>query len=149
LLIVDYTLNRLARKYGVSKRLSEAALASLERREWPGNVRQLVSVITAAYGMAASEIIELDDFESFVDPAARAIDAEDVHVLFSRLTVAGQTFWDAIGDPFLNRDLNRAQVRAVVRRGLAAASHNYRQLLDLFNMPSSENSASWISAITT
>ena len=137
-LIVDYTLHRLARKYGVSKRLSPDALGSLECRTWPGNVRQLVSVITAGYGMAASEQIELGDFESLIDPAGRSTDRDDIDVLVSRLTVAGQSFWDAVGDPFLNRDLNRAQVRAVIRRGLDAAAHNYRQLLSVFNLPASD-----------
>lgn len=137
-LIVDYTLHRLARKYGVSKQLSSSALASLERWEWPGNVRQLVSVITASYGMAAGELIDLDDVEPLIDPTGRAADADDISVLYSRLTVAQQSFWDAIGDPFLNRDLNRAQVRSVVRRGLDAASHNYRQLLAVFNLPDSD-----------
>jgi DNA-binding NtrC family response regulator len=137
-LIVEYTLHRLARKYGVSKRLSPAAVDRLERREWPGNVRQLVSVVTAGYGMASGEQIELEDFESLIDSENRPIEIDDVNILFNRLTVAGQSFWEAVGDPFLNRDLNRAQVRTIVQQGLRMASHNYRQLIELFNLPGSD-----------
>ena len=137
-LIVDYTLHRLARKYGVSKQLSPAAMSSLERREWPGNVRQLVSVVTTGYGMASGERIDLDDLQPTFGTREQALDVDDIYVLFNQLTAGGLSFWEAVGDPFLNRDLNRSQVRALVRRGLDNAFHNYRQLVELFNLPAGD-----------
>lgn len=134
-LIVDYTLDRLARKYGVSKRLTPEASVHIEGNDWPGNVRQLVSAVTAGYGMATGELIEADDFETMVGTGRQV---HDLGVLFDRLTKGGEDFWRVAGDPFLERDLNRAQVRSLVVRGLEAASHNYRQVLDLFNLPSGD-----------
>jgi DNA-binding NtrC family response regulator len=137
-LIVEYTLHRLAHKYGVSKRLTPAAMSSLERREWPGNVRQLVSVVTTGYGMASGELIDLDDLQPTFGGREPALDVGDIYVLFNQMTAGGLTFWEAVGDPFLNRDLNRSQVRSLVRRGLETSFHNYRQLLELFNLPASD-----------
>ena len=136
LLIVDHTLDRLARRYGVSKRMSPASLARLENYRWPGNVRQLISVVSTGYGMADGEVIEPDDFDLLLDDGDRFVDV--VETFFERLAKAGEDFWTAIGQPFLERDLNRAQVKAIVRKGLQATSGNYRGLLELFNLPSTD-----------
>lgn len=135
-LLVDHTLDRLARKYGVSKRLSPAASALFERNDWPGNVRQLVSFVSTGYGMATGELIEPDDFEPLVSGTVRP--ADEVDTLFNRLAKEGQDFWQVAGDPFLERDLNRGQVRSLVMKGLDATSRNYRQLVGLFNLPTSD-----------
>ena len=135
-LIADYALDRLARKYGVSKRLSPAAVARLEAATWPGNVRQLISVISTGYGMAGGELIEPEDFEPLVDGAERQHGTAE-H-LIDRIFKGHEDFWRAVGDPFLERDLNREQVKAVVRRGLEGAAGNYRKVLDLFHLPSSD-----------
>lgn len=136
LLIVDHTLQRLARKYGVVKRLSDASLAVLAGNRWPGNVRQLIGVVSTGYGMADGELIEPDDFDLLLEGSERFTDT--VETSYERVVRAGEDFWKAIGEPFLNRDLNRSQVKAVVRKGLESTSGNYRELLQLMNLPESE-----------
>jgi transcriptional regulator with GAF, ATPase, and Fis domain len=135
-LLVDYTLEKLARKYGVSKQLSPAAVSRLEGATWPGNVRQLIGVVSTGYGMASGELIEPDDFEPLIGSTDRQHDV--VERSFERLVEGNEDFWRVVGDPFLERDLNRAQVRSVVRRGLEMASGNYRRVLDVFNLPSGD-----------
>ena len=39
---------------------------------------------------------------------------------------------------FMNRDLNRSQVKAVIKSGLTAAGGNYRKVLELFRLPASD-----------
>ena len=136
LLIVEHTLERLAERYGVSKRMSSASLARLEPYRWPGNVRQLISVVSTGYGMADGEVIEPDDFDLLIDDSDRFVDV--VETSYERLVKAGEDFWRAIGQPFLDRDLNRGQVKAIVRKGLQTTAGNYRGLLELFNLPSTE-----------
>src|SRR5205807_1248208 len=60
-LIVEYTLMSLARKDGIAKRMSEPALNALANYHWPGNVRQLISVVTMGYAMAEGTCIESED----------------------------------------------------------------------------------------
>ena len=40
--------------------------------------------------------------------------------------------------PFIDRDLNRTQVKAIIKRGLAATQGNYRKLLDLIHLPAAD-----------
>jgi two-component system nitrogen regulation response regulator NtrX len=44
------------------------------------------------------------------------------------------TFWEAIRAPYLDRDLNRVEVRIVVARGLSATGGSYKKLLPLFGI---------------
>lgn len=135
-LIVDHTLGRLARRYGVSKRLSPASLALLEGNRWPGNVRQLISVVSTGYGMADGGVIEPDDFELLIEGSDRF--SETVDTSYEKVVHGGEDFWHAIGQPFLDRDLNRSQVKAVVRKALETTTGNYRRVLELFNLPATE-----------
>jgi DNA-binding NtrC family response regulator len=136
-LIAERSLDRLAAKYGVAKRLSSRALARLEAYAWPGNVRQLISVVSTGYALADNDRIEPDDFENLIDEQdeSRPLAASD---LLDALKSGAQTFWDAVHAPFLNRDLNREQVRAIVRDGLAEAGGSYRRLMALFRMPAGD-----------
>ncbi len=38
----------------------------------------------------------------------------------------------------MERNLNRAQVRELIRKGLDGADHNYRNVLQLFGMPATD-----------
>jgi hypothetical protein len=49
----------------------------------------------------------------------------------------GESFWDVIYEPFMERELNRSQVRSVVAMGLAEAVGSYKRLLTLFGIESS------------
>lgn len=49
-----------------------------------------------------------------------------------------QTFWQAVREPFLARELNRQQVRCLVRRGLEATDGSLSALRAYFNVPTDE-----------
>lgn len=59
-ILVEHFLEKLKRSHGRTKRVAPEALQALMRYEWPGNVRQLESVIERAYIMAEDDIIDLD-----------------------------------------------------------------------------------------
>jgi DNA-binding NtrC family response regulator len=46
----------------------------------------------------------------------------------------GKTFWAAVYDVFMDRELTKTDVRHVVTRGLQQTHGSYRQLMDLFHM---------------
>jgi DNA-binding NtrC family response regulator len=135
-LLVEYWLQRLQHQYGVAKRLSAEALAMLARYDWPGNVRQLVGVLTTGYAMADDDVIEPRDLESLIE---RTDDTpEDLDSHYARVVENGDDFWDVIYQPFLHRELNRGQVRAFIQRGLVATQGKYRRLLGLLHLPASD-----------
>ena len=59
--LVEYFLSRLAQEWGRQVRLTEAALARLQEYPWPGNVRQLRSVLENAVALSDRDVIEPGD----------------------------------------------------------------------------------------
>ena len=45
-----------------------------------------------------------------------------------------ETFWSAVYEPFMTRDVTRHQIREIVARGLERTSGDYRELALLFNI---------------
>jgi hypothetical protein len=53
---------------------------------------------------------------------------------YARMITGPMSFWTAVHAPFIRHDLTRADVRAVVRRGLERTGGSYRLLAELFNL---------------
>jgi two-component system NtrC family response regulator len=136
-LIMEYCLRRLAAKYGVTKRLSPSADKLLAAYSWPGNVRQLIGVVTTGYAMSEGVLIEPVDFATQLEGYETHSEAPTID-LFQELVSSGGNFWDVIYRAFMERDLNRAQLRSFVKNGLREAEGNYRRLLDLLRLPESD-----------
>jgi DNA-binding NtrC family response regulator len=137
LLLLDYALFRLYQKYGVAKRLSRAPVELLTGYDWPGNVRQVVSVATVGYALSEGETIEPHDFQDHLDSTSRT-PGESAMGLFQRVASGGEHFWKAVHEPFMNRDLNRAQVKAFIRLGLEKSEGSYQRLLDRIGLPQAD-----------
>jgi len=137
LFLLDYALFRLHEKYGVAKKFSREALDLLSTYKWPGNVRQVISVATMGYALADGDTIGPRDFEAQIDLGG-GVPNDLVEELFERVALGQETFWAAVHEPFMGRDLNRAQVKALVRKGLADCGGSYQGLLKLFRVPPSD-----------
>jgi transcriptional regulator with GAF, ATPase, and Fis domain len=133
-LLLDHFLDKLQARYGAAKRFSDESLRLLAAYDWPGNVRELIGVVTTAYALSDGELIEPHDF---LDRLGGDVQAGRDHIeeLFRGLLIGGADFWKMVGEPFLQRDLNRGEVRQLVARGLREARGSYRRLLDLWQMP--------------
>ncbi len=134
-LVLDSALETLRRRYGPKKHFSPAALRLLQGFTWPGNVRQLVSVATAGYAMADGELIEPEDIPAQFQ---MAVAATPVGSLLERVSVGREDFWEVVHRPFMERDLNRDQVRELVRKGLDATRGSYLRLLELLHLPQAD-----------
>ncbi|HET7293927.1 MAG TPA: sigma 54-interacting transcriptional regulator [Vicinamibacteria bacterium] len=134
LLLLQYVLQKLHAKYGVEKRFSQRSLDLLSRYDWPGNVRQLMSLATTGYALADGVTVEPEHFDEHLDSggASQEDSADD---LYQRIVARHEDFWTVVHDAFLARDLNRAQVRAFVAKGLAEAKGSYRDLMGILGLP--------------
>lgn len=132
-LLLDHFLDLLGERHGVRKGPSRSTLDRLSGYHWPGNVRELVSVVTMGYAMAEGDRIEPSDFESLLTRGAEGGD-DPVHHAFHDMVLGGESFWRAVYRPFMKRDINRGQVKEIVRRGLAKSRQSYRSLLPVFNV---------------
>jgi hypothetical protein len=53
---------------------------------------------------------------------------------FEEMRHEGKDFWEAVREPYLDRELNRAQVRSIVKRGLEESDGSYKRLLRIFEV---------------
>ena len=136
LLLVEYSLQQLQRHYHVAKRFSRESLAVLADYDWPGNVRQLIGTVSTGYAMADGEVIQPRDFEAVLDRPNEVVD--EASNRYERVAQGGEEFWMVVAQAFLDRDLNRKQVRRLIKHGLAGTGGSYTRLVDVFRLPSSD-----------
>jgi len=134
LLLIDFFLERLRRRYGVEKRFSDASLAMLEDYRWPGNVRELLGLVTTGYALSEGNLVEPRDFVDRLQQETRAR-GDDIEQIYRRLTKSSGDFWRLVHEPFIERDLSRREVRRLVSRGLEDAGGSYRRLLEIWRIP--------------
>ena len=117
------------------------AMDALERYRWPGNVRELQNVVEQMLALADGERMGTE----LLPPAVTARPGKSPHPvrerrrrvadeLFDGLTEGGCNFWNDVYPMFMNRDLTRDDLRALIRKGLAATKGSYRGLLQLFGL---------------
>ena len=125
--------------------VSPEAMKALCAYSWPGNVRELENLIERMVVAVPHEVIDVQDLPSEVrvqDNVAfrprrerrRTVSDE----LYSRLTEQHESFWTTVYPMYMAREITRANVRDVVRRGLEEARGNYKIVARLFNMESRE-----------
>jgi transcriptional regulator with GAF, ATPase, and Fis domain len=121
--------------------VSPEAMKALSEYSWPGNVRELENVIERLVVTVSGPTIELEHLSSEIRSydavllrpkrERRRTVADD---LYKRMIEQHESFWTAVYPLFMDREITRANVREVVRRGLEEARGNYKIVARLFNM---------------
>jgi transcriptional regulator with GAF, ATPase, and Fis domain len=136
-LLADYFLDKLASQFGNRKHFSDAALELLSNYTWPGNIRELRAIVTVGYSLADRDTIEPSHFASELGRLTEPSDDSSID-LYVEIVDGRQSYWDVIYPAFMDRELSRPQVRAILHKGLARSNGSYQKLLALFNMPASD-----------
>lgn len=136
-LLTVFYLDKLATEYGGKKRFSEAALEMLGAYSWPGNIRELRAIVTMGYSLADGEVIEPSHFAGELGrldepPRDTSID------LYVEMVDGAKSYWDVVYPAFMDREISRGQVRAIIQKGLASSNGSYQKLVALFKMPSND-----------
>ncbi|MGE3707376.1 MAG: hypothetical protein AB7I13_19055, partial [Vicinamibacterales bacterium] len=143
--LIDAFFRRFAAQYNRPvPTLSPETASFLESYAWPGNVRQLKNVTERLVLRDHTRPLSLMDLPREITEDALAAEAPAAPVAdttrpdrFARL-LQGESFWSAVHEPFMSRDMTRDELRHIVRRGLARTQGSYRQLTALFNLPASD-----------
>jgi transcriptional regulator with PAS, ATPase and Fis domain len=141
---LDLFLRMYADRHRVrTPELAPDALEHMAAYDWPGNVRELKNVVERLVVRSRTGLITMLDLPPEIlhegEPAVarstipRAPSIADT--LFDRLVTNRESFWSVVYPAFMSRDLTRADLRAVLRRGLHQTGGNYKVLVELFNMP--------------
>ena len=125
--------------------LDGAAAAKLVAYQWPGNVRELKNVVERLVVRASSGAIVVSDLPKEVlgdwrtaAPASEKKAPVTPDQLYERMVVGGESFWSAVGEPFMSRDITREDLRGVITRGLEHTRGSYKQMLQAFNVPAND-----------
>ena len=134
------------RHAGVACTVTPEAMDVLSRYSWPGNVRELQNVVEQiASLLPPGSSVGVDDLPGTL--VGRVLDtvapsrerrrqfADDI---YEALVSGTYDFWHDVQTLFLNRDMTRHDLRAVVRRGLRTTNGSYRALLGLFRIGASD-----------
>ena len=121
--------------------LSTAAWEALLAHAWPGNVRELTHVLTRAGvdlegPVIGSEIRDLFGRARF----ACSSDSEGETLLREAETAmsAGRTFWETVWERFLERDLNRYEVRRFLCGHFEKSGRSLKRLAESLNIPNAD-----------
>jgi DNA-binding NtrC family response regulator len=124
--------------------LTPGAMTWLLRYQWPGNVRELRNIAERLMLHHRSDRVDVNDLPPEVQQERRAgqptaagqVSTRAVsEVLFERMIKGGESFWSAVHEPFIARDLTRNDLREIIRLGLEHVRGNYKILASAFNMP--------------
>lgn len=146
-LIAEDYLRDLGARSGEPKRFAPGVLDVLADRVWPGNVHEIHAMAEMAYWSARGPTVEQADLdtEAFASgdgaahPAAVAMGASGViGDALAQMEAGEASFWSAVRDPYLDRELNRAEVRQIVRRALERSAGSYKRALKTFGLRTDE-----------
>jgi two-component system NtrC family response regulator len=142
--LLEHFLKYYAAHHHTSPRAwSPEAIDLLSAYDWPGNVRQLRNIVERIVLKSAGPRVEIDDvrreLRTGTTAATRdAADGSTVRELLQRLLESGESFWPVVYQPFMSRDLLRADLKAILTEGLERTGGNYRLVVRLFNMPDAD-----------
>jgi transcriptional regulator with GAF, ATPase, and Fis domain len=122
------------------KKVSEGFWKEVSDYDWPGNIRELIHVLKRT-GIELESPIKAADIRGLIHYSqsnARQKKNLDVPAKILNDLEEGKTFWKIVKEPFLNRDLNREQVRAVISQAQMKMGGKYKDLLNLFGIQEKE-----------
>ena len=148
-LIARHYLQQLADRHNSSKSLSTETVEWLRGYAWPGNVREVIGCVETGFYLSRSEQIHIGDIGEALENAARSEQLQELSFTQDGLTWSASgccgkllkgkaNFWQDVYNPYMDRELNRTQVRQLIATGLEASQGSYKALVELFGMPASE-----------
>ena len=136
-------------KYLNGKKIGPGFWNALYDYDWPGNIREMVTVLKRAGfvqtdsvdGNDIRDIIRINHFDfdgrRYDDEKGSMTDTEITELLWADI-LAGKNFWDSVKTPFLARELNRSQVKKIIRKALIKTGGTYKGTLALFGLRKDE-----------
>jgi DNA-binding NtrC family response regulator len=143
-LIARSYLRQIGERNGSHKSLSEDALTRLRTYPWPGNVREVKSLVETGYHLSRGQEITLADLgealtvQAGMERAGAGRGRRSPEELCAMLAGGEETFWDLVHGPFLDRELNRETVRDLISLGLASSRGSYKKMVELFGIDAAD-----------
>jgi DNA-binding NtrC family response regulator len=144
---LQYFVRLYADRHNVpTPELAPETLARLVAYDWPGNVRELKNVAERLIVRSRGSMLMPTDLPAELQnwgrpprpPEVAAPPTSVADDLYDRIVNGRESFWSVVHTAFMARDLTRADLRALLRKGLGHTGGNYKVLVQLFNMPATD-----------
>lgn len=114
--------------------ISREALEILKKHKFSGNVRELQNMLNRAMVEWEGNIIDNLKIEKILMGGR----TNKVDLLLNMMEKGGN-FWDTVKKDFLNKDLNREEVKEIIKKALSRTRNgSFKELLKLFNLKEEE-----------
>jgi len=139
-LLIDHVLTRAGKP---SLRVDRAAMDLLAAYEYPGNIRELERIVArAALLTEGTRILPGDLPEEVRMGGAAKVDptrgANLVDQLYRRVVDGGESFWDAVQKPYLDRQFSRAVMQRFIERIYVKAGGSHKKMAQLLHVESDQ-----------
>jgi transcriptional regulator with PAS, ATPase and Fis domain len=127
-------------RYLKGKKIGKGFWEAVECHDWPGNIRELKSVLKRT-GILGGDTIMGQDIQNIINQSSFSEPMDERINRTEKIQEAinsGKDFWEAVKMPFLERDINRDQAKEIIRKGLMDVGGRYVDLLPIFNLPSGD-----------
>ena len=110
---------------------------AVNQHDWPGNVRELVNMMKRVGIQAPGQVVGaeveamLSRRRSISSPGA---DSDELARLRAVIK-SGESFWDAVWPLFLDREINRNQLRTLLEEWFRECRHSLKELARRLNIP--------------
>ncbi|MCK4764980.1 MAG: sigma-54-dependent Fis family transcriptional regulator [Candidatus Aminicenantes bacterium] len=124
------------RRYLNGKEPGEKFWEAIFNHDWPGNVRELITVLKRA-GIEYDSPITGREIEQVISQSSYKKSFGMEISITGRILKdlqAGKSFWEVVKKPFLNRDLNRSEVKEVMGVVLKSGGGKYKDVLADLNI---------------
>jgi transcriptional regulator with GAF, ATPase, and Fis domain len=129
------------------------ALQALYRYQWPGNVRELRGFVENLLTYKDLGIVSVDDLPpeitctvteaktstatgpSFQEKPGTDLDKTVTEKMIRRMVIDGESFWEVVYQPFLERLITKEQLKEIIKFGLKRTWGHYASLCQIFNIP--------------
>jgi DNA-binding NtrC family response regulator len=112
----------------------------LENYNWPGNIRELISVMKRVGVLSKNHELTGEDVKksiahySYRDKVNYNKNSEDKINNIWKQIESGKTFWEVVKEPYLRRDLNREEVKYIINKAFEKGDRNYKSSLKYLNI---------------
>jgi len=129
-LLIEEILKEANERNKMNRKISPSALERILDYDFPGNIRELKNIVSRAFIMEEGNTIQANNIDfKFKENK----EGDIVKDLYHQMVSLGKNFWEVIHKPFLQRDLNRREVKEIIALGLKKTRGSYKNLLFLFN----------------
>jgi transcriptional regulator with PAS, ATPase and Fis domain len=127
-------------KYLKGKEIGNGFWNVILNYHWPGNYRELFAVLKRA-GVLCESPITGKDLEKMIDKNDMVVsetkEPDHIDMNWKELE-SGKDFWEVVKEPFMNRELNRDEVKMIIARALRKADGSYINAMEFLNLHRSE-----------